>query len=94
LCHIELAVADVKAKPDEARDIMLMSIPAARLPHAVYARYESIDPELLPPLWLIYAINPSDSGAVHSDVRRRWKQGDPDVVAAMAKFADIAQQGR
>lgn len=57
-------------------------------------RYESIDPELLPPLWLIYAANPSDSGAVHSDVRRRWKEGEPDVIAAMANFARIAQQGR
>jgi hypothetical protein len=68
---------------------------STRLRKWVYLRrYESIDPELLPPLWLIYAANPSDSGAIHSDVRRRWKEGDPDVIAAMANFARIAQQGR
>ena len=57
-------------------------------------RYESLDPGLLPPLWLIYAHNPSDSGSVHSNVRRRWREGDPDVVAAMRQFGDIARRGR
>ncbi|CAL8464332.1 g3867 [Coccomyxa elongata] len=57
-------------------------------------RYESLDPALLPRLWLVHVAEPSDSGAVHSDVRRRWQRGDPDVADAMAAFADIAQAGR
>lgn len=45
-------------------------------------RYRSLDPALLPPLWLIYRAGgpPSkDSGAVHSTVRQRWLGGDADV---------------
>lgn len=57
-------------------------------------RYESLDPELLPPLWLIYTDSPSDSGKVHSDVRQRWHQGDRAVHEAMARFASFAEKGR
>ncbi|EIE18683.1 ribosomal protein S5 domain 2-like protein [Coccomyxa subellipsoidea C-169] len=59
-----------------------------------HGRYESLDPAVLPRLWLVYAAEPSDSGAVHSDIRRRWQRGDADVAAAMTTFADIAQAGR
>jgi glucuronokinase len=45
-------------------------------------------------MWLITAANPSDSGAVHSDVRKRWEAGDQKVVQAMRKFASYAEQGR
>jgi hypothetical protein len=57
-------------------------------------RYESLEPELLPPLWLIYCNSPSDSGKVHSDVRQRWHQGDRTVHEAMARFASFAEKGR
>jgi glucuronokinase len=57
-------------------------------------RYTSLDPALLPRLWLIWCDNPSDSGAVHSTVKQRWAAGDPDVVAGMAAVADCAEQGR
>mmetsp|Transcript_67077 Transcript_67077/g.212298 ORF Transcript_67077/g.212298 Transcript_67077/m.212298 type:complete len:340 (-) Transcript_67077:165-1184(-) len=51
--------------------------------------YTPLDPGLLPPLWLVYADNPSDSGKVHSDVRRRYDEGDAGVRGGMA---DVAQQ--
>ena len=57
-------------------------------------RYISLEPELLPPLWLIYCNSPSDSGKVHSDVRQRWHQGDRTVHKAMARFASFAEEGR
>ncbi|CAK0783514.1 hypothetical protein CVIRNUC_006713 [Coccomyxa viridis] len=59
-----------------------------------HGRYESLEPELLPPLWLIYCNSPSDSGKVHSDVRQRWHQGDRTVHEAMARFASFAEKGR
>ena len=64
------------------------------LVRCLWARYESLPPQLLPPLWLITAANPSDSGAVHSDVRRRWEAGDQKVVQAMRAFASHAEKGR
>ena len=56
--------------------------------------YEALDAGLLPPLWLVHASDASDSGRMHSDVRRRWDAGDPAVVCAMAEVASLAEQGR
>jgi glucuronokinase len=58
--------------------------------HGTYTR---VDPALLPPLFLAYVLNPSDSGAIHSDVRRRWNEGDAEVRQAMRTFASFAEQG-
>lgn len=57
-------------------------------------RYKCLDPAVLPRLWLVYAEEPSDSGAVHTDVRQRWQRGDADVAEAMTTFARIAETGR
>lgn len=59
-----------------------------------YGRYERIDLDLLPPLFLAYVLDPSDSGVIHSDVRRRWNEGDPEVRHAMRTFAGFADEGR
>ncbi|HEX2951465.1 MAG TPA: hypothetical protein VHV83_18140 [Armatimonadota bacterium] len=59
-----------------------------------HGNYERIDPALLPPLFLAYVLDPSDSGAIHSDVRRRWNEGDPEVRQAMKTFAGFAEQGK
>ncbi|MHB0938057.1 MAG: mevalonate kinase family protein [Armatimonadota bacterium] len=59
-----------------------------------YGHYERIDRSLLPPLYLAYVLDPSDSGVIHSDVRRRWNEGDPEVRAAMETFASFAADGR
>ena len=56
--------------------------------------YEPMDIKLLPPLYLAYADTPSDSGAVHSKVRYRWEQGDPEVVNGMREFALITDMAR
>ena len=57
-------------------------------------RYESLNPNLILPLWLIYTDNPSDSGKVHSNVRQRWLRGDKAVHQAMCELATFAQKGR
>lgn len=56
--------------------------------------YESLKPELLPRLWLIYCDNPSDSGKVHSTVKQRWLAGDAAVVQGMQQVAQCAADGR
>lgn len=62
-----------------------------RLGHGIYT---PMDTSLLPPLHLIYAENPSDSGKVHSTVRKRWLNGDELIVSSMTEVADIALEGR
>ncbi|KAI5651164.1 hypothetical protein M9H77_37169 [Catharanthus roseus] len=56
--------------------------------------YTPMDIDLLPPLYLIYAENPSDSGKVHSTVRQRWLDGDKFIISTMKEVADIALEGR
>jgi glucuronokinase len=42
----------------------------------------------------VYCDNPSDSGKVHSSVKQRWLEGDPEVVQGMTQVAGCAEQGR
>jgi glucuronokinase len=56
--------------------------------------YESLDPALLPRLWLVWCDNPSDSGRVHSTVKQRWLAGDASVRDGMQRVAECADKGR
>lgn len=56
--------------------------------------YIPMDISLLPPLYLIYAENPSDSGKVHSTVRQRWLNGDKFIITSMDEVANIPLEGR
>ncbi|KAK6153102.1 hypothetical protein DH2020_012741 [Rehmannia glutinosa] len=59
-----------------------------------HGEYIPMDVGLLPPLYLIYAENPSDSGKVHSTVRQRWLNGDKFIISSMEEVANIALEGR
>ncbi|XWS30415.1 hypothetical protein CRYUN_Cryun24cG0115700 [Craigia yunnanensis] len=61
-----------------------------KLGHGIYT---PMDISLLPPLHLIYAENPSDSGKVHSTVRQRWLNGDKFIISSMTEVANIAAEG-
>ncbi|KAF8749346.1 hypothetical protein HU200_012676 [Digitaria exilis] len=61
-----------------------------KLGHGIY---RPLDVNLLPPLYLIYAENPSDSGKVHSTVRRRWLDGDEFIILRMEEVAQLALDG-
>ena len=58
--------------------------------------YLPLDPDLLPVdlLYVMFADNPSDSGAVHADVRQRWSRGDADVRRGMEEVAECARLGK
>jgi glucuronokinase len=54
----------------------------------------SLDPALLPPLFIAWDRRPGeDSGAVHERVRRRWSEHDPAVLAAVEELAGLADEG-
>ncbi|XP_069039138.1 glucuronokinase with putative uridyl pyrophosphorylase isoform X1 [Lepisosteus oculatus] len=59
-----------------------------------YGEYIPMDMNCLPPLWLAYLGDPSDSGRIHSNVRQRWLNGEPEVVEAMKSFAELTDQAR
>ncbi|TWW81991.1 hypothetical protein D4764_01G0018060 [Takifugu flavidus] len=59
-----------------------------------YGSYVSMDMGALPPFWLAYLSDPSDSGRIHSNIRQRWLSGEPLVVEAMRTFAELTDQAR
>jgi glucuronokinase len=60
-----------------------------------YGEYESMDPGLLPPVYLAYRTSLSEGTEVfHNNVRERWRNGDPEIVHAMETWASYAELGR
>jgi glucuronokinase len=60
-----------------------------------YGEYESLDPGLLPKIYMAYRTTLSEGTEVfHSNVRERWRAGDADVRNAMETWASYAEQGR
>jgi glucuronokinase len=60
-----------------------------------YGNYESLDPGLLPNVYVAYRTALSEGTEVfHNNVRERWRAGDPVVVDAMRTWAQYAEQGR
>ena len=60
-----------------------------------YGEYERLDPELLPPIYLAYRTSLSEGTEIfHSNVRERWRSGDPKVTNAMETWAAYAERGR
>jgi glucuronokinase len=57
--------------------------------------YESLDPDLLPSLYIACRTDLSEiSGIFHSNLRARFEQGEPAVLEAMRELADLAKAGR
>ena len=60
-----------------------------------YGKYESIDPENLPKLYLAYKIQlGKESGKVLNTIRQRYDQGDEEVHQTLAEIASLAEQGK
>jgi glucuronokinase len=57
--------------------------------------YEPLDPALLPPLYLAYSVEVGEPTEVfHNNLRTRFREGEPAVVAAMQHFAELTSQAR
>lgn len=58
-------------------------------------RYERLDPTLLPTLYVACAPDQSEpTEMLHTPLRARYEQGDPEVRGAMIEFAAIADRAR
>ncbi len=56
---------------------------------------ERLDAALLPPMFVAYRRDASEpSAATHSEIRDRFRRGDPEIVAAMSEVAGLAVLGR
>lgn len=60
-----------------------------------YGTYVTLDPALLPSVYIAYQQDLAEGSEVfHSDLRMRYDRGDPDVRAAITFWADLARQVR
>jgi glucuronokinase len=60
-----------------------------------HGRYENLDPDLLPPLYLAYRTGASQGSEVfHNSIRYRYEQEDPEILKAMSFLAGITDQAR
>lgn len=48
----------------------------------ITGNYVSMDTSDLPPFWLAYLSDPSDSGRIHSNIRQRWLNGTASYQSA------------
>lgn len=57
--------------------------------------YEPLDPALLPPLYIAYNAKVSKPTEVfHNHLRERFERGEPAVVEAMRRFAELTVEAR
>jgi len=57
--------------------------------------YESLDPGLLPDLYVAYSVDASSpTEMIHNNLRARFEQGEPAVLEAMQKLAQLTVEAR
>jgi glucuronokinase len=60
-----------------------------------YGEYERLDPALLHNIYVAARTSLGEGTEVfHSNLRERWRAGDPEVVGAMRTWASYAEEGR
>ncbi|MCC6265240.1 MAG: GHMP kinase [Bryobacterales bacterium] len=60
-----------------------------------YGIYKSLNPALLPNIYVAYRTSLSEGTEVfHNNVRARWLNGEKAVIDAMRQWAEIAERGR
>lgn len=75
--------------------VVFMDFDRAVMEERGYGHYESLAPDLLPPLFVAYHDNLSEGTEVtHNDLRSRFNRGDEEVHSAMREFAGFAQTVR
>ena len=73
--------------------VTLMDFEKNHLESAGFGIYQSLDPQLLPPLYLAYQTELAEpSDVVHNDLRARYDRGDAQVVAAMETLRGITDR--
>ena len=70
-----------------------MNFDPALIKQRGYGAYTPIPLASLPPLFLAYAADPSDSGRIHAPIKQRWLAGDQEVIKAMTSIANLADEG-
>lgn len=75
--------------------IVYMDFDRSHLEKNGYGKYEPLSPPTMPPLYVAYDPARAEvSDVPHRNLRSLFNAGDPAVLAAMRKFAEITDRGR
>jgi glucuronokinase len=75
--------------------LVYMDFSREKMERDSYGHYENLDVQLLPPVYLAYQAQLAEvSDVVHNNLRERWDNGDPEVIAAMREFACLTDRFR
>jgi len=75
--------------------VVFMDFDKTHMDREGHGIYTPIDSELLPPIFIAYHDNLSEGTEVtHNDLRGRYNRGDPQVLAGIKQWADLAQKAK
>lgn len=75
--------------------LVYMDFARERMERDGFGAYEELDPALLQNAYVAYRRSLSEGTEVfHNNIRSRFQAGDAQVVGAMRRWAEIAEQGR
>jgi glucuronokinase len=75
--------------------VVFMDFERERMARDGHGLYEAIPPQLLPPLYVAYHDNLAEGTEVtHNDLRSRYQRGEPAVLDAIKRWADLTQEAR
>ncbi|MDD5704972.1 MAG: GHMP kinase [Kiritimatiellae bacterium] len=75
--------------------LVYMDFDRATMERQGFGRYEPLDPALMPPLYIAYRHDLSEGSEVfHNRIRERFERGEPEVVAAMRRWAELTDLAR
>lgn len=75
--------------------VVFMDFDRERMERDGFGLYEPLDETLLPPLYVAYHDTLAEGTEVtHNDLRSRYNRRDPQVLAGIERWAELAQQAR
>lgn len=95
--NVELGIpAGLQDRVTQAYEgVVYMDFNKALMERQGYGHYEELDMALLPPVYIAYRSELAEGTEVfHSNIRARWENGEPAVVAAMEQWAGYTTQVR
>jgi glucuronokinase len=75
--------------------VVFMDFERERMARDGFGLYEPMDARHLPPLFVVYHDTLAEGTEVtHNDLRSRYNRGEPQVLAGIKRWAELAQQAR
>ena len=75
--------------------VVFMDFERERMARDGHGLYEPLDAAALPPLYVAYHDSLAEGTEItHNDLRQRYNRGEPEILAAIKQWAELAQETR